>query len=151
MQRCPAGLLVLAASCHAAGPESPTPPVVVAPASEERDSPALHRAEVPDEAAEADGGRDVLIGTLKLTKGRQPLVDGVLLPRAAFDERFGPEWRHEVVGKRVRLEGRRRDHHCEPHAQCMIDGVIPLLEDIVAIDLCRGPDDPEFAGGVDCR
>ncbi|MGK3995444.1 hypothetical protein [Sorangium sp. So ce1024] len=79
------------------------------------------------------------VGTLKLTKGAQPMIAGRIMAREDAERWLGPDWR-VLVGQRVRVMAVLRDHVCEPHAQCLSGGRIPLLEQVASVDLCTGPD-----------
>lgn len=83
--------------------------------------------------------RERWVGTLTLTKGEQPLVAGRMMSREDAERWLGPSFR-ELSGQRVRVTAVLRDHVCEPHAQCMTGGRIPLLEDVASIELCSGGD-----------
>jgi hypothetical protein len=92
---------------------------------------------------------DTIVGTLSLTKGAQPVIAGRMLSSDDLAKHFGDTWRR-LVGRRFRARGEKHDHQCEPDAQCMQDGVIPLLREVVSIELCRGCMNPAGVAAVDC-
>ncbi|MGK3981611.1 hypothetical protein WME99_01140 [Sorangium sp. So ce136] len=99
----------------------------------------------PERAAEAPP-REPWVGTLELTKGEQPMIAGRIMSREDAERWLGPDWR-ALRGQRVRVLAALRDHVCEPHAQCLQGGRIPLLEQVASVDLCNDAGRPE---GVDC-
>ncbi len=74
-------------------------------------------------------------GRLNLTKGAQPLIAGRMLGSDEMQARFGDDWR-DLSGRRFLIQAKKHDHHCDPRAQCMMGGVIPLWQDIRSIELC---------------
>ncbi|WP_437758632.1 hypothetical protein [Sorangium sp. So ce1389] len=102
----------------------------------------------PERPAEAPP-RERWVGTLELTKGAQPMIAGRIMSREDAERWLGPDWR-ALRGQRVRVLGVLRDHVCEPHAQCLQGGRIPLLEQVASVDLCSGPGPAGRAERVDC-
>ncbi|WP_437977744.1 hypothetical protein WMF11_13245 [Sorangium sp. So ce295] len=119
-----------AASAPPAGTPPASPPTAGAPSG---DAPARER----------------WVGTLELTKGSQPLIAGRMLSSEDAERWLGPEWR-ALAGQRVRVLAVLRDHVCEPHAQCMIGGIIPLLEQVASVELCSSTGSSGSAAVVDC-
>ncbi|AUX42601.1 uncharacterized protein SOCE26_040340 [Sorangium cellulosum] len=96
--------------------------------------------------------RERWVGTLELTKGEQPIIAGRLMSREDAERLLGPGWR-ALRGRRVRVLASLRDHVCEPEAQCLRGGRIPLLENVAAIELCRAADSADSVAqpaDVDC-
>lgn len=120
----------------------PAASVTVAPAP---DASLLQTT--PESDASSPAGVDEIIGTLGTSKGFASL-GGVLLRGDEVQALLGQDWR-SLVGRRVRARGRRHDYRCGPHEQCLINGVIPLLTDLVSLELCQSGVSGE-AGGVDC-
>ncbi|XXY47770.1 hypothetical protein WME91_47965 [Sorangium sp. So ce269] len=102
----------------------------------------------PERPAEAPP-RERWVGTLELTKGAQPMIAGRIMSREDAERWLGPDWR-ALSGQRVRVLAVLRDHLCEPHAQCLQGGRIPLLEQVASVDLCTDPGPAGRADGVDC-
>ncbi|WP_437691890.1 hypothetical protein [Sorangium sp. So ce176] len=92
--------------------------------------------------------RERWVGVLELTKGAQPMIAGRIMPREDAERWLGPDWR-ALRGQRVRVLAVLRDHVCEPHAQCLSGGRIPLLEQVASVDLCSGAG-PAGPDRVDC-
>ena len=76
-------------------------------------------------------------GLLSLTKGGQPVIGGRMLNSDTMAKFFGEDWRN-LEGRRFRVYGESRDHACGPRAQCLTSGVIPLVRNVVSIELCEG-------------
>lgn len=93
--------------------------------------------------------RERWVGALELTKGSQPLIAGRILSREDAERWLGADWR-SLRGQRVRVVAVLRDLVCEPHAQCMIGGRIPLLEQVASVELCGGAGSSGGAAPVDC-
>lgn len=123
---------------------APTPAVSAAPAGTPPASPPTEEERPGDAPA-----RERWVGTLTLTKGSQPLIAGRILSREDAERWLGPEWR-ALSGQRVRVLAVLRDHVCEPHAQCMIGGSIPLLEQVASVELCSSAGPSGGAAVVDC-
>ncbi|WP_437930251.1 hypothetical protein WMF37_13795 [Sorangium sp. So ce291] len=102
----------------------------------------------PERPAEAPP-REPWVGTLELTKGEQPMIAGRIMSREDAERWLGPDWR-ALRGQRVRVLAVLRDHVCEPHAQCLQGGRIPLLEQVASVDLCSDPGPAGRPEGVDC-
>ncbi|WP_437489923.1 hypothetical protein WME75_11730 [Sorangium sp. So ce1014] len=128
-----------AAQVASAAPAASSAPAVTPPAS-----PPVEN-ERPGEASP----RERWVGTLTLTKGEQPLIAGRMMSREDAERWLGPGWR-ALEGQRVRVMAVLRDHVCEPHAQCMTGGRIPLLEQVASIELCSGGDAAGRQEVVDC-
>ncbi|WP_437959564.1 hypothetical protein WME76_07835 [Sorangium sp. So ce119] len=92
--------------------------------------------------------RERWVGALELTKGAQPMIAGRIMSREDAERWLGPDWR-ALRGQRVRVLAVLRDHVCEPHAQCLSGGRIPLLEQVASVDLCSGAG-PAVPDRVDC-
>ncbi|WP_437985881.1 hypothetical protein [Sorangium sp. So ce117] len=123
---------------------APAPAASAAPAGTPPASPPTAGAPSGDAPA-----RERWVGTLELTKGSQPLIAGRMLSSEDAERWLGPEWR-ALTGQRVRVLAVLRDHVCEPHAQCMIGGIIPLLEQVASVELCSGAGSSGSAAVVDC-
>ncbi|WP_437993411.1 hypothetical protein [Sorangium sp. So ce145] len=123
---------------------APAPAASAAPAGTPQASPPAE-GERPGDAP----ARERWVGTLALTKGSQPLIAGRILSREDAERWLGPEWR-ALAGQRVRVLAVLRDHVCEPHAQCMIGGIIPLLEQVASVELCSGAGSSGGTAVVDC-
>ncbi|WP_437768765.1 hypothetical protein WME77_17925 [Sorangium sp. So ce764] len=123
---------------------APAPAASAAPAGAPPASPSTE-GERPGDAP----ARERWVGTLALTKGSQPLIAGRILSREDAERWLGPDWR-ALTGQRVRVLAVLRDHVCEPHAQCMIGGRIPLLEQVASVELCSGAGSSGGAAVVDC-
>ncbi|WP_438028690.1 hypothetical protein [Sorangium sp. So ce233] len=111
------------------------------------DAPPASPPADPEGSGEASP-RERWVGTLELTKGAQPMIAGRILSREDAERWLGPDWR-ALSGQRVRVLAVLRDHVCEPHAQCLSGGRIPLLEQVASVDLCSG-DGPAGPDRVDC-
>lgn len=80
-----------------------------------------------------DLGEKTLRGKMTLTKGKQPMVDGVMLSK----DYFGEDWRAKTValeGKRVEVKGHLWRHHCGPLEQCLSPGYIDRLVEITSLE-----------------
>jgi hypothetical protein len=86
---------------------------------------------------------------LGFTKGNQPTVGERILRAAEVRQFLGDDWTR-WRGRRVRARGRLVDHHCDPRAQCLLGGVIPLLEDLSSLELCRSGAGDQEPGAVRC-
>lgn len=135
-------LLVLVGCAPAPQPtEPPANPTVQVTAPPPAEPAAPEPPPAPTSPAE-----DEIIGSLALTKGAQPVIAGRMLPSDAMAERFGDDWR-KLVDRRFRVRGETHDHTCDPRAQCLTGGVIPLMRNIRSIDQCKSCDG---TGDVDC-
>ena len=130
------------------GPAPPPTPEPIPAATIEVAPPEPRAADITEPAAEPKSV-DTIVGTLSLTKGAQPVIAGRMLSSDDVAKHFGDKWR-SLVGKRFRARGEKYDYQCEPDAQCMQDGVIPLLREVVSIELCRGCMNPAGVASVDC-
>ncbi|WP_438009747.1 hypothetical protein WME89_14350 [Sorangium sp. So ce321] len=147
---CCAGAL----GCATSSPPAPAPAAPAAASTAKAASsapagapPAPPPAD-PERPTEAPP-RERWVGTLELTKGAQPMIAGRIMSREDAERWLGPDWR-ALSGQRVRVLAVLRDHVCEPHAQCLQGGRIPLLEQVASVDLCTGPGPAGRAEGVDC-
>jgi hypothetical protein len=132
------GALALAACQSSGAPAQQTPPVVaLAPVGSATAPVDAAPSPVAEPTPEAKPGPDVLIGTLLATKGKQVELGGHLLSIDALRKRFGDDWRAQVLGRRLRVIGTKTVYACDPREQCLIQGVIPMLQDVTAIDLCE--------------
>ncbi|WP_437513263.1 hypothetical protein [Sorangium sp. So ce1099] len=102
----------------------------------------------PERPAEA-APREPWVGTLELTKGAQPMIAGRIMSREDAERWLGPDWR-ALRGQRVRVLAVLRDHVCEPHAQCLRGGRIPLIEQVASVDLCSAAGPAGRPERVDC-
>jgi hypothetical protein len=143
------------ASCSAANPE-PAPPV--APASEpvvtvpsvEPSPRATSDQPVVDEPPEPKtDAPELVVGTLSIEKGKQPMIAGRRFDSSVMDQFFGPAWR-DLAGRRLRVRGVKHDHVCEPAAQCLAGGIIPRLNDVTSVELCEGDPPVEGIETVSC-
>ncbi|WP_437329103.1 hypothetical protein [Sorangium sp. So ce381] len=134
----------LARVAPAARVAAPAPAVSAAPAGTPPASPPTE-GERPGDAP----ARERWVGTMTLTKGSQPLIAGRILSREDAERWLGPDWR-ALSGQRVRVLAVLGDHVCEPHAQCMIGGIIPLLEQVASVELCSDAGSSGGAAVVDC-
>ncbi|WP_437682219.1 hypothetical protein [Sorangium sp. So ce131] len=127
-----------------AAPAVPAPPASAAPGGTPHGAPPAERGS-PDDGIQ----RERWVGTLELTKGEQPMIAGRLMSREDAERVLGPDWR-ALRGRRVRVLASLRDHVCEPEAQCLTGGRIPLLENVASIELCSPADSTVQPAGVDC-
>jgi len=114
--------LVLAATfaasgCREAANPPPAPVVVAEEPQQQQPASAPKRAEP---------GQTTREGALGTSKGFAT-VDDVLMPTEPFEERYGRDWRKTAVGKRIRVRGTLRIDKCDPRAQCLIQGELPIL------------------------
>ncbi|MBX3125134.1 MAG: hypothetical protein KF718_00375 [Polyangiaceae bacterium] len=133
-----------ASRAPSAGGDTPHPtPVTVrsAEASESAVEPAEQTVEVQS-AGE-------LVAVLGSTKGNQPTVGDRILRAAEVREFLGDDWTR-WRGRRVRARGRLVDHRCDPRAQCLLGGVIPLLVELSSLELCRSAAGDKEPGAVSC-
>ncbi|WP_437736513.1 hypothetical protein [Sorangium sp. So ce1335] len=93
--------------------------------------------------------RERWVGALELTKGAQPMIAGRIMAREDAERWLGPDWR-ALRGQRVRVVAVLRDHVCEPHAQCLSGGRIPLLEQVASVELCAAAGPGGRPDGADC-
>ncbi|WP_437940617.1 hypothetical protein [Sorangium sp. So ce341] len=133
-----------AAASPAARVVSPPPAASARPAGGASEAAPAER-ERPGETAP----RERWVGTLALTKGAQPIIAGRILSREDAERWLGPDWR-ALAGQRVRVLAVLRDHVCEPHAQCLTGGRIPLLEQVASVELCSGAGSAGRPGLIDC-
>ncbi|XXX80367.1 hypothetical protein WMF30_16510 [Sorangium sp. So ce134] len=123
---------------------SPPPAASARPAGGAPEAPPAER-ERPGEASP----RERWVGTLTLTKGAQPIIAGRILSREDAERWLGPDW-PALAGQRVRVLAALRDHVCEPHAQCLTGGRIPLLEQVASVELCSGAGSAGRPDLIDC-
>ncbi|WP_437309689.1 hypothetical protein [Sorangium sp. So ce388] len=147
---CCAGAL----GCAKSSPPAPAPaaPAAASTAKAASSAPAGASPAPPptDPARLAEAPpRERWVGTLELTKGAQPMIAGRIMSREDAERWLGPDWR-ALSGQRVRVLAVLRDHVCEPHAQCLQGGRIPLLEEVASVDLCSDAGADGRAEGVDC-
>ncbi|WP_437727230.1 hypothetical protein [Sorangium sp. So ce861] len=140
----PAGGARVASTARAAPVASTAPAASSAPAGTLPASPPVEK-ERPGEASPLERW----VGTLELTKGAQPLIGGRILSREDAERWLGPDWR-SLAGQRVRVTAVLRDHVCEPHAQCLTGGRIPLLEQVASVEVCSGAEAAGRTDVVDC-
>jgi hypothetical protein len=110
--------------------------------SDSRAMPTVQPAVAPDPRPVEEA-----IGRLRTSKGMLE-VGALLLQRDEVAARLGSDWQR-ALERRVRVRGRRRDHVCHPEEQCLVQGVIRLLEDLESVELCRSPGH-EPQGTTDC-
>ncbi|WP_438000785.1 hypothetical protein WMF26_14180 [Sorangium sp. So ce185] len=140
----------VASTAHAASAASTAPAASSVPAAAPAPAGALPVAPPAERERSGDASpRERWVGTLELTKGAQPLIAGRILSREDAERWLGPDWR-SLTGQRVRVMAVLRDHVCEPHAQCMTGGRIPLLEQVASVEVCSGAEAAGRTDVVDC-
>lgn len=95
-----------------------------------------------------DGDWVEVTGRLRPSKGRLVAVGGVIVHGSDLEGELGSAW-DTYLERRVRIRGRLRVHVCEPHAQCLIEGEVRMLERLRGVEVCRETG-LEIAGAVEC-
>jgi hypothetical protein len=67
-------------------------------------------------------------------------VAGYLVPSDILRARFGPDFRAELAGKRLRLRGTIEVHVCAPEEECLASGRIPRFRAVHALEVVPDPD-----------
>jgi hypothetical protein len=141
-------LLAAASGCFATpsavGGGADGPAASAAPADAGATTTASAAAPAPPPTSTVPSGRardprpvEEAIGRLRTSKGMLE-VGSLLMGRDEVAARLGADWQR-ALERRVRVRGHRRDHVCDPQEQCLVQGVLRLLEDLESVELCRSP------------
>ena len=84
------------------------------------------------------GEVQVVKGELYATKGAQTMIGGVILSDRELEKVLGSDWRAQVIAWRsddtvVEVKGRHDVYHCGQMEQCLTDGELHFLNDLVYI------------------
>jgi hypothetical protein len=131
-------ILALSAACAPSPPASSQPgasPIVEVTPRASSSEPSPVAPAVLD--APKMQATPAVSGWLSLTKGAQPVIGGRMLQSDTMAKFFGQDWR-ALKGRRFRVYGEIHDHQCDPRAQCLVEGVIPIVRNVTSIELCQG-------------